>query len=221
MPNWCINTIEINGSVEDIKRFRESMRGRSPAYNKYLSESIESGTEFCEIKKAHYATPPDNNNPIQDFSLNALCPVPDDIMRFPYDCNQASKAREEIGAEQDHGGYTWQVNNWGVKWDIDPEVDFGENYITLEFDSPWGPPLEAVEKMSSMYKDMSFLITYDESGCELHGSDLYEGGVHCNHENLNPICGECGERPPECECVRCVHCDETEDWCECESEGTK
>jgi hypothetical protein len=222
MPNWCSNCIEISGSKEDIKKFKDAMSGRSPMYNEYIMDTIEDGTDFDEIKRSHYASPPDNTNSIQEFSLNALAPVPDDILRFPYDSTRASMVRKELGVKDDVGGYTWQINNWGCKWDVDPDVEVGEDYILLDFQSPWGPPLEAVEKMSLLFPSMSFIISYDEPGCETHGRDTYCEGIHVEHEELSPMCSNCGDREDDgCDCVRCVHCDETEDWCDCSEEDNE
>ncbi len=66
------------------------------------------------------------------------------------------KAFEETGY---HDWYSWNLTNWGVKWDAvrctSKELsDF--NTLVYTFDSPWGTPEHFVRQLSSLYPDATF-----------------------------------------------------------------
>ena len=69
---------------------------------------------------------------------------------------QNIKAFEQTGY---HDWYSWNVDNWGVKWDASncksKELsDF--NTIIFDFDSPWGTPEHFVIELSKLYPDATF-----------------------------------------------------------------
>lgn len=72
--------------------------------------------------------------------------------------------------------YTWNLNNWGTKWDVsegDFELDGEGNCGSGWFDTAWGPPLEAYRNL----KEMGFVIsaTYNEPGMGFCG--MWDDGV--------------------------------------------
>ena len=61
--------------------------------------------------------------------------------------------------------YTWCLNNWGSKWDInvgDVEYDEQYNQATGWFDTPWGPAIEAYRKLTEQGFDVN--VMYHEPG---------------------------------------------------------
>lgn len=68
------------------------------------------------------------------------------------------------------GWYSWRVNNWGTKWDIDAaDVSFVEDqdeYLRIEFMTAWAPPTGICEKLREMYEDASISWFYDEPGIQ-------------------------------------------------------
>lgn len=79
--------------------------------------------------------------------LNLLCPRP--------------------AAEEDW--YSWNVNNWGTKWDISP-MDWSrdsDNSISMQFDSAWAPPIALYEFLESEGWTVSAL--YHEPGMGFAG----------------------------------------------------
>ena len=81
--------------------------------------------------------------------------------------------------------YSFQVNEWGTKWDVSSEdynraeyID-GETTVTISFDTAWSPPTEFYQKIT----DMGFNVEafYYEPGmafCGIwqseNGDELYE-----------------------------------------------
>ena len=148
MPNWCNNTIELYH--EDIE-----MINRAKA-------ALERG-EF----------------------LNEFIPVPEELKivagRVGDNADENQIAHEKRMEEnlQKCGYSTWYdfcINQWGCKWDVgggDANVTVGHfNNLTASFDSPWGPPIQAYEKL----EELGFIIraSYYEPGMQFCG--YYEEG---------------------------------------------
>lgn len=72
--------------------------------------------------------------------------------------------------------YDWCIHNWGTKWDISPyDCEVDGNNLTGSFDSPWGPPIEAYQKL----EELGFEVRayYSEPGMGFCG--MYEGFDEC------------------------------------------
>jgi len=74
------------------------------------------------------------------------------------------------------------IDAWGTKCDQDePDqlrvadelLDTGIAY----FDTAWSPPLAALEKLSAMFPDASFGLTYCEPGMSFAGSAAFKAGT--------------------------------------------
>jgi len=66
--------------------------------------------------------------------------------------------------------YDWCTNNWGVKWDVgDVELEEGEDYLTYNFDTPWGPPNEIYNIIREEFPDINLSWFYDEPNMQLAG----------------------------------------------------
>lgn len=76
------------------------------------------------------------------------------------------------------GWYSWNVKNWGCKWNACNIVmldDTSDSYGTVTahylFDTPWSPPVEAIAKLSQQYPDLFIYHWYEEEqgwGGEVH-----------------------------------------------------
>ncbi|QKJ89344.1 DUF1281 domain-containing protein (plasmid) [Paramixta manurensis] len=75
-------------------------------------------------------------------------------------------------------GYSWYVSHYGVKWpQAFVDIAFQDAVsVTVDFDTPWSPPAEAVlSAMSSRY-GVSIEHWYAEAGGSFCGRATYEGG---------------------------------------------
>lgn len=74
--------------------------------------------------------------------------------------DQAEALIERYGAAD---WYSWNVTNWGTKWNCDA-ADFGreENTISFYFDSAWSPPVALYEFIES--EGFSVRASYYEPG---------------------------------------------------------
>jgi hypothetical protein len=150
MPNWCNNTVELYHEDKE-------MINRAKA-------ALERG-EF----------------------LNEFIPVPEELKIVAgrvgdnADENQKALELQQEANLQKHGYSTWYdfcINEWGCKWDVggDSNVIIAYSqlirHLTASFDSPWGPPIQAYEKL----EELGFEIRayYYEPGMQFCG--CYEGG---------------------------------------------
>jgi hypothetical protein len=81
-------------------------------------------------------------------------------------------SEEELPQDNDFtpGWYSWRVNHWGTKWDIEAaDVSFVEDedeYLQMMFMTAWAPPCGICEKLREMYEDASITWFYDEPGIQ-------------------------------------------------------
>lgn len=93
--------------------------------------------------------------------------------------------------------YDWRLENWGCKWDcVIEEAALESDYIRLQFDSPWSPPIEGLTTLSQKFSQLTFRLEYSEPGCDFQGLLILESGVETTHlQNAffgaEQICSSC------------------------------
>lgn len=148
MPNWCFNNLLLYSNNEDTL------------------ENIRKA--FCE-----------------DRLLDYLVPMPSGLKNQGIDSlsEEEREALEQKNIEQygSRDWYYWANQNWGTKWDVGAEdskayenhdygvadnIDMNKDEfkysMKLSFDSAWGPPREAIQKLRD--HDVWFILTYYEGG---------------------------------------------------------
>ena len=87
-----------------------------------------------------------------------------------------------------HNWYSWNLDNWGVKWDaVRPTVKFDLLTITLCFDSPWGCPEHFVRELSKLYPNATFEMVSGSIENDCHYEFTCEDGkfeVTCSYETF-------------------------------------
>jgi hypothetical protein len=147
MPNWCSNTLWVEGNPEQLKDFKSKT-----------------------TKQA------DHNQPNRiAFTLEGLYPTPAELMRenaFGQSEN-SEELTEKYGASD---WYTWRVSNWGTKWDV-TESDIYENSDTefmVVFDSAWAPPTAWLEYIAPQFPELKFKLAFSEPGMGFCGQATWD-----------------------------------------------
>jgi len=87
-----------------------------------------------------------------------------------------------------HDWYSWNLDNWGVKWDaVRPTVKFDLLTITLCFDSPWGCPEHFVRELSKLYPNATFEMVSGSIENDCHYEFTCEEGKFeetCSYETF-------------------------------------
>ena len=128
---------------------------------------------------------------------------PDMVDRFENAYNLGKTCNEFLPLPEGEDWYSWQINNWGTKWDIGADIGtekeerYGlkatrvDNEVCCSFDSAWSPPLGLYEKLVELGYDVK--ATYWEPGmafCGIwdNGDDNYiEYSSSDNPEETIPV----------------------------------
>ena len=153
MPNWCSNTIEIEGTKEQI--------------NSFVSFLEENGGKnwFSFFRPC----PQELTDTVSGF--------------VGEDKQAAHEAQQKSNIEKyGHSDwYSWCVDNWGTKWNCDAQdwvkvenPNDDQASVTFWFDSAWSPPTALYEFIES---NSEFIVTasYLEEGMSFVGQ--FTGGM--------------------------------------------
>lgn len=181
MPNWCSNNLLICGTKEKIKEIERVINN---FYEFYYEK------EVCE-KDGHKVLRKPNGDPMgllyyckpePDYTVT---PVPKTFPEVTAKYAKTEEEREKIMKNEPtirkDSWWDWRVQNWGCKWEINAEIaNVDDESISIYFDSPWGPPIEAYDALLKHDGIESIEANYYESGCAF-------GGVHTDgkHEHFN------------------------------------
>jgi hypothetical protein len=174
MPNYCSNELYVRGEAKEIQRFLDACKGETPRYKLSEGEKRFYENDFNEVG---------DYSPVEheQFTFNALVPVPQEILEIGYSNREGSAINAIMGLEKATDGYTWQIQNWGTKWDVnDPTINFNneENEeAVLFFSTAWSPPVEWVDKVSELFPELEFELLYEEGGCCFAGQHIWRDGI--------------------------------------------
>jgi len=154
MPNFCDNTLHIEGADDEIQRFLDS---------------TTIGEHTYEILKSLYPVPQELTDTVSGWSSNEE--------------EQAEREKQYARNTEKYGykdWYDWQNANWGTKWgDCDTQlVGRNTDYVCFTFESAWGPPSTAFVKISQDFPTLTFYLTYHEKGMGFAGCDGFRNGEH-------------------------------------------
>ena len=109
---------------------------------------------------------------------------PEQLARFKQAFKAGTLLNEfvPIPPDQEENWYSWRIENWGTKWDvggtdfvIEPLTDDGMPGLQAYFDSAWGPPIEAYQRMSE--QGFHIEATYYEPGIGFVGEYTTRDGA--------------------------------------------
>ena len=153
MPNWCSNTIEIEGTKEQINTFVS-----------FLDE--QNGKNWFNFFR-----------PCPQELVDTVSGFVGEDKQSVHEAQQKSNI-EKYGHADWH---SWSIDNWGTKWNCDaqdwmkienPSED--QASVTFWFDSAWSPPTALYEFIES---NSEFIVTasYLEEGMSFVGQ--FSGGM--------------------------------------------
>jgi len=175
MPNWCMNSLEMEGSEKDIAEFVEK------------AKKHEVRTNQLDGKEWIYDTA---------LSFDNFIPMPAELKdtRSPYKgtVSESARLRAMYGADN---WYDWCVEHWDTKWDVDASYSEAQRLFT--FDSAWGPPIKVILAMAKQFPTIKFTLEYEEGGMGFYGTLIVKGDVTIKDEYRNDLkngtCPQCGE----------------------------
>lgn len=218
MPNWVFNGLTIEGSPEQINKLVEQMN--KPFVKLHDNWNME--TKQMEVTQTTYPNPIFAFHNIynhREAGITDLEYVAQPI-RSTLDVNDPNwwSDTERLRLE-DKSWYSWNITNWGVKWDVAVSSDNeypdtylegptpnGENLVVYyNFNTAWAPPVAAISRLSTQYPSLLFTLTYQEEQGWGGEMELLRGEVisesqydnqcrDCDSENTMEYCdNDCGE----------------------------
>jgi hypothetical protein len=183
MPNWCYNSLTIDGSAEDISAIKTQLN------QPFQREHDQWNPTTQQMEKSDTLYP----NPVFAF-WNIIKPTNLEAYNGPQ-----PEVKMPITFDSDHW-YDWNVRNWGTKWDVGvswneeyPETELMEETDTslaYRFNTAWSPPLPAIETLSSQYPNVEFNLSYEEE-TGWGGEYLFVDGNGSEIEVYNSKCRDC------------------------------
>lgn len=182
MPNWVYNGLTIEGNPEQVDKLVEQMNMPFVDYIK------PAGDLAYGIQETKYV------NPIFSFR-NIVSPT--DLEAY-----QAQPDFQAAGEQNDW--YNWNIRNWGVKWDVavregdeypntymEGPVVNGENKVVYyNFETAWGSPFPAIEKLSAQFPVLLFTLSYEEE-TGWGGEAEFLRGKLISHSEYENQCKDC------------------------------
>jgi len=206
MPNWVYNGLTIEGNPESVKTMMEQLN--KPFKKKH--DSWNPANHQMEIMETLYP------NPVFAFHniYNHLdAGISEDVYLSQPDYSVPIAEQMKFNTND---WYSFNVREWGTKWDVAvhanekyPDTTMedtvnGENHVVhYNFNTAWSPPFPAISKLSAQYPNLLFTLSYEEETgwggeCEfLRGEKISESEYgwmcrECEHtEDETPYCEGC------------------------------
>jgi hypothetical protein len=182
MPNWVFNGLTIEGNPEQVDKLVEQMN------QPFVDSIVPRGDLSFSLSRRKYV------NPVFAFH-NIIAPT--DI--------EAYNAQPDFQAEgEQNDWYSWNIRNWGVKWDVAVPLDEehpdtymegpvvnGENKVVYyNFNTPWGIADKAITLLSSQYPNLLFTLSYQEE-TGWGGECEFLRGVVISQSEYESQCRDC------------------------------
>ena len=189
MPNWVMNQLTcIFQTQEEYNAFKEKAKTEG-LYNSFFPmPSVLEGTSSPHLAPGDYINEVNKHKNTNFLTLEEVATCDDEwVVHRAKEIIQNIKAFEQTGY---HDWYTWNLDNWGVKWDASncksKELsDF--NTIIFEFDSPWGTPEHFVGELSKLYPNATFEMVSGSIENDSHYEFTCENGKFeetCSYETF-------------------------------------
>jgi hypothetical protein len=135
----------------------------------YCSNQLKILGDEEELQEFMKAFASKNKRKDNIFSFESIVPIPQNIYRG----NIGKEEIEKYGRE--NCWYDWCLRNWGTKWNPYPDtcnIDYDEQeegIVELSFDTAWSPCTTFIKNASKKFKDLTFLLKYEEVGMRFTG----------------------------------------------------
>ena len=210
MPNWVYQSLTVEGNPESVIELKKQL---NTPFTKSHDE-WDMNTQSMKVVEYTY------DNPIFAF-WNVIRPTDmDAYVKQP----DHSRPFEERVLFSGNDWYSWNVRNWGTKWDVAvsndekyPDTEIldeehnGDNLVLVyKFQTAWSPAIPVLIKLSEQYPDLLLTFEYQEEtgwGGEI---EFLRGKINSESE-YDEKCNECGsieasDYCDECNCSVCSAC---------------
>jgi len=187
MPNWVMNELTcIFQTQEEYNVFKEKINLEG-LFNSFIPmPEILDGTQSPNINVEKLIL--EYNKETKSTSMGLTEIINSNHPWYSDLAKNALKNQQAFIETGYHDWYTWNLDNWGVKWDaVRPTVKFDLLTITLSFDSPWGCPEHFVRELSKLYPNATFEMVSGSIENDCHYEFTCEDGKFeetCSYETF-------------------------------------
>ena len=187
MPNWVMNELTcIFQTQEEYNVFKEKINLEG-LFNSFIPmPEILDGTLSPNINVENLIL--EYNKETKSTSMGLTEIISSNHPRYSDLAKNALKNQQAFIETGYHNWYSWNLDNWGVKWDaVRPTVKFDLLTITLCFDSPWGCPEHFVRELSKLYPNATFEMVSGSIENDTHYEFTCEDGKFeetCSYETF-------------------------------------
>jgi len=187
MPNWVMNELTcIFQTQEEYNAFKEKVNLEG-LFNSFIPmPEVLDGTLSPHIAPGDFINGVNKRKNTNFLTLEEVASCDDE-----WDAHRAKEIIQNIKAFEEtgyHDWYSWNLNNWGVKWDaVRPTAKYDLLTITFSFDSPWGCPEQFVRELSKLYPNATFEMVSGSIENDCHYEFTCEDGKFeetCSYETF-------------------------------------
>jgi len=163
MPNWCYNTLTIQGPKSEIDYIKDKLNTPFSV----LHDSWNRETGQMEVKETHYSAPVfafwNIHSPLEDgITMEEYVQQPS---RLGVDTNDPEWFAKEVKhAMTQKDWYNWNTTHWGTKWDVAvqdndeyPDTELLEHtsngedqWLVYKYNTAWSPAVSVLVTLSNM-----------------------------------------------------------------------
>lgn len=194
MPNWVYNTVNIEGSAEDITKMLEVMSQPIPTQRRKAGSLFEDEQGVWDMVET-------------DFSFwNVVAPPQDKWGEYFTTSGTGYNSTE-------YNWYGWNIGHWGTKWDAsDVDIDrCSDDNVIIRMETAWSYPLEFMVAFAEQFPTLTIDWGFEEeqgwggereyqNGELIASSDYDIPESHADYVNRGRDCSFCewGEPAPDC-----------------------
>jgi hypothetical protein len=187
MPNWVMNELTcMFQTQEEYNVFKEKVNLEG-LFNSFIPmPEVLDGTLSPHIAPGDFINGVNKRKNTNFLTLEEVASCDDE-----WDAHRAKEIIQNIKAFEEtgyHDWYSWNLNNWGVKWDaVRPTAKYDLLTITFSFDSPWGCPEQFVRELSKLYPNATFEMVSGSIENDCHYEFTCEDGKFeetCSYETF-------------------------------------
>ena len=157
MANYVYSTLYINGTNEDIKKFREKFE---------VNGKLEASNVILYPREFELLDKKNNKEKLTENDLKELTLIG---LEGKYDTNKDG---------YNQGGYDWCIVNWGTKWGfcdcLVTEEDKG--FVNYDFSTAWSPISPVILEMAKQFPNLEFDYYCDEESGDFRIEEYYKNG---------------------------------------------
>ena len=181
MPNWCYNTLTIQGPKSEVDYIKDRLNAPfTLAQETYGMGDISLSGFPTKIELVEY------NNPV--FAFHNIHSYKDDgITDEEYACQPVRGnydiqndpdwfAKSVAFAKTQKDWYSWNNSNWGTKWDVavrdgdkypntellEYKSEGDDNWLVYKYETAWSPAVTILTKLSNLVPNSLLTLEFEE-----------------------------------------------------------